>query len=59
MQLPSVAERRSVPLYLVDVNIANLFQPAAVVGIVAAGMTFVILTANIDLSMGSWSPSGA
>ncbi|MGI4860274.1 MAG: ABC transporter permease [Janthinobacterium lividum] len=34
-------------------NIANLFQQAAVVGIVAVGMTFVILTANIDLSVGS------
>jgi ribose transport system permease protein len=36
-------------------NIANLFQQAAVVGIVAVGMTFVILTANIDLSVGSLS----
>ncbi|MGD0640715.1 MAG: ABC transporter permease, partial [Roseiarcus sp.] len=34
-------------------NISNLFQQAAVVGIVAVGMTFVILTANIDLSVGS------
>jgi ribose transport system permease protein len=34
-------------------NIANLFQQAAVVGIVAVGMTFVILTGNIDLSVGS------
>ncbi|MCW8198857.1 ABC transporter permease [Verminephrobacter aporrectodeae subsp. tuberculatae] len=34
-------------------NIANLFQQAAIVGIVAVGMTFVILTANIDLSVGS------
>jgi ribose transport system permease protein len=34
-------------------NIANLFQQAAVVGIVAVGMTYVILTANIDLSVGS------
>jgi ribose transport system permease protein len=36
-------------------NIANLFQQAAVVGIAAVGMTFVILTANIDLSVGSLS----
>jgi ribose transport system permease protein len=36
-------------------NIANLFQQAAAVGIVAIGMTFVILTANIDLSVGSLS----
>lgn len=34
-------------------NIANLFQQAAVVGVVAVGMTFVILTGNIDLSVGS------
>lgn len=34
-------------------NISNLFQQAAVVGIVAVGMTFVILTGNIDLSVGS------
>jgi ribose transport system permease protein len=34
-------------------NIANLFQQAAVVGIVAVGMTYVILTASIDLSVGS------
>ncbi len=34
-------------------NISNLFQQASEVGIVAVGMTFVILTANIDLSVGS------
>lgn len=34
-------------------NIANLFQQASVVGVVAVGMTFVILTGNIDLSVGS------
>ncbi|MDP2779719.1 ABC transporter permease [Devosia sp.] len=34
-------------------NISNLFQQAAVVGVVAIGMTFVILTGNIDLSVGS------
>lgn len=34
-------------------NISNLFQQASTVGIVAIGMTFVILTANIDLSVGS------
>jgi ribose transport system permease protein len=34
-------------------NISNLFQQAAVVGVVATGMTFVILTAGIDLSVGS------
>lgn len=39
--------------FLTWVNIANLFQQATVVGVVAIGMTFVILTGNIDLSVGS------
>ena len=34
-------------------NLANLLQQSAIVGIVAVGMTYVILTANIDLSVGS------
>ena len=34
-------------------NIANLFQQATVVGVVAVGMTYVVLTGNIDLSVGS------
>lgn len=41
------------PNFLTATNIANLFQQAAVVGVVAIGMTFVILTGNIDLSVGS------
>ncbi|WP_246697787.1 ABC transporter permease [Rhizobium sp. G21] len=41
------------PSFLTVTNIANLFQQAAVVGVVAIGMTFVILTGNIDLSVGS------
>jgi ribose transport system permease protein len=39
--------------FLTFTNIGNLFQQAAVVGVVAVGMTFVILTGNIDLSVGS------
>ncbi|MDA4633675.1 ABC transporter permease, partial [Escherichia coli] len=39
--------------FLTFTNIANQFQQAAVVGVVAIGMTFVILTGNIDLSVGS------
>ena len=46
------------PDFLTIRNIANLFQQAAVVGIVAVGMTFVILTANIDLSVGSMVACG-
>ncbi len=34
-------------------NISNLLQQSSLVGIAAIGMTFVILTANIDLSVGS------
>jgi ribose/xylose/arabinose/galactoside ABC-type transport system permease subunit len=34
-------------------NIMNIFRQVAVVGIVAVGMTFVILTGGIDLSVGS------
>ncbi|WP_312950242.1 ABC transporter permease [Agrobacterium sp.] len=41
------------PNFLTPTNISNLFQQAAVVGVVAIGMTFVILTGNIDLSVGS------
>ena len=41
------------PNFLTVQNVANLFQQAAVVGITAIGMTCVILTANIDLSVGS------
>ena len=41
------------PNFLTVQNVANLFQQATVVGITAIGMTFVILTANIDLSVGS------
>jgi ribose transport system permease protein len=39
-------------------NIANLFQQAAIVGIAALGETFVILTAGIDLSVGSMTALG-
>lgn len=41
------------PNFMTVTNITNLFQQAAVVGVVAIGMTFVILTGNIDLSVGS------
>ncbi len=41
------------PNFLTVQNVANLFQQATVVGITAIGMTCVILTANIDLSVGS------
>uniref|UniRef100_A0A7V3YEY6 ABC transporter permease n=1 Tax=Candidatus Caldatribacterium californiense TaxID=1454726 RepID=A0A7V3YEY6_9BACT len=34
-------------------NVRNILASASVIGIMAIGMTFVILTANIDLSVGS------
>jgi ribose/xylose/arabinose/galactoside ABC-type transport system permease subunit len=39
--------------FLTAPNLANILRQAAVPGIMAVGMTFVILTAGIDLSVGS------
>lgn len=41
------------PYFLTRVNILNLLDQSVVVGIVAIGMTFVILTGGIDLSVGA------
>jgi ribose/xylose/arabinose/galactoside ABC-type transport system permease subunit len=41
------------PNFLAPGNIANVARQAAIVGILGVGMTFVILTAGIDLSVGS------
>lgn len=41
------------PYFLTANNLFNLLDQAMVVGIVAIGMTFVILTGGIDLSVGS------
>ena len=51
--LVAIAATLLSPNFLTGPNIANLFQQAAVTGVVAEGMTFVILTGNIDLSVGS------
>jgi ribose transport system permease protein len=42
-----------VPNFLSISNIPNVLQQMSIVGIVAVGMTFVILTGGIDLSVGS------
>jgi ribose transport system permease protein len=42
-----------VPNFLSISNIPNLLEQMSIVGIVAVGMTFVILTGGIDLSVGS------
>src|SRR4051794_21457399 len=41
------------PYFLKTSNLLNLLDQSVVVGIVAIGMTFVILTGGIDLSVGS------
>src|ERR1700683_5111760 len=41
------------PYFLKNANLLNLLDQSVVVGIVAIGMTFVILTGGIDLSVGS------
>lgn len=41
------------PYFLTQNNILNLLDQSVVIGIVAIGMTFVILTGGIDLSVGS------
>jgi len=41
------------PKFLTVQNLLNLLQQSSVVGIIALGMTFVILVAGIDLSVGS------
>ncbi len=41
------------PYFLTQNNIFNLLDQSVVIGIVAVGMTFVILTGGIDLSVGS------
>src|SRR5687768_8025053 len=41
------------PAFLNTFNIINVLRQIALFGIVSIGMTFVILTAGIDLSVGS------
>ncbi len=39
--------------FLSSRNISNLFRQMSIIGIMSVGMSFVIITGNIDLSMGS------
>src|SRR5581483_11275297 len=41
------------PFFLTRSNIFNILDQSVVIGIVSVGMTFVILTGGIDLSVGS------
>ena len=43
----------SSPYFLTERNIFNILDQSVVIGIVAVGMTFVILTGGIDLSVGA------
>ena len=41
------------PVFLTGVNIINIVRQTSIYGIMAVGMTFVIITGGIDLSVGS------
>ncbi len=41
------------PYFLTETNVFNILDQSVVIGIVSVGMTFVILTGGIDLSVGS------
>jgi inositol transport system permease protein len=41
------------PRFLSSINLFNIMRQVSIVGLLAIGMTFVILTAGIDLSIGS------
>jgi ribose transport system permease protein len=43
----------TVPDFLTVTNFLNVLQQMAIIGVVSLGMTFVILTAGIDLSVGA------
>jgi len=41
------------PYFLTVSNLLNIAEQTSIIAVVAAGMTFVIITAGIDLSVGS------
>jgi inositol transport system permease protein len=41
------------PRFLSQINLTNVLREVSITGLIAIGMTFVILTAGIDLSVGS------
>jgi ribose/xylose/arabinose/galactoside ABC-type transport system permease subunit len=49
----SVALWIATPHFLTASNLLNVVEQSAIIGIIAVGMTFVILTGGIDLSVGS------
>jgi ribose transport system permease protein len=46
------------PAFLSTRNVFNLLQQSSIIGVIAIGMTFVILAAGIDLSVGSVAAFG-
>lgn len=45
--------RDGVPVFLSQINVLNVIRQVSVVGVMAVGMTFVILLGQIDLGVGS------
>src|SRR5690625_7539462 len=41
------------PYFLTASNLMNVAQQSAIIAVISVGMTFVIITAGIDLSVGS------
>lgn len=41
------------PVFLTATNIINIFRQISVIGIISVGMTFIIITGGIDLSVGA------
>lgn len=41
------------PAFLTKTNILNLLRQSSIVGVIAAGMTFVIISGNFDISVGA------
>lgn len=43
----------STPAFLTQKNILNLLRQSSIIGIISAGMTFVIISGNFDISVGA------
>lgn len=41
------------PAFLTKTNILNLLRQSSIVGVIAAGMTFVVISGNFDISVGA------
>jgi ribose/xylose/arabinose/galactoside ABC-type transport system permease subunit len=43
------------PIFLTGINIIDIFRETSMTGIIAVGMTFIILAGDIDLTVGSYA----